>query len=399
MPDTIDFAAELNPQQLAAATFGDGPLLVVAGAGTGKTRTLVYRVAHLIDRGVRPHRILLLTFTRRAAQEMLGRVADGSWAAPARVCTVERSTRRRIDCYARTARPPVWQRTSRSGSGRRRGSDADVACCARIRAAQVALSEERDAALRLLPAHEHGNSRRRHPSRRVLPQFVELAADYHAHLRGLHHAEGASATSSTTTISCSSGRRCSRHRRRSPIASHRSTITCSWMSIRTRTSLQARILRAMCRRRTATSPWSATTRRASTPSAARASATSSTSRSQFAGTTIVALEQNYRSTQPILDVTQHADLARAERYTKNRCGRSASAARRPWLVTTQDEQQQTTLRRRSHPRAARARHAACARWRCCFAPATCRRTSRSSSRIGRSRSRSGADSSSSRRRT
>src|SRR6476646_2208435 len=68
-----DFAAELNPQQAAAATHGDGPLLIIAGAGTGKTRTLVYRVAHLIERGVSADRILLLTFTRRAAQEMLAR--------------------------------------------------------------------------------------------------------------------------------------------------------------------------------------------------------------------------------------------------------------------------------------------------------------------------------------
>ncbi len=64
----------LNPAQEAAAIHGDGPLLIIAGAGTGKTRTLVHRVAHLIERGVRPERILLLTFTRRAAQEMLGRV-------------------------------------------------------------------------------------------------------------------------------------------------------------------------------------------------------------------------------------------------------------------------------------------------------------------------------------
>jgi len=85
MPEAIDFAAELNPQQLAAATFGDGPLLVVAGAGTGKTRALVYRVAHLLGRGVPPHRILLLTFTRRAAQEMLGRVARLAGGASARV--------------------------------------------------------------------------------------------------------------------------------------------------------------------------------------------------------------------------------------------------------------------------------------------------------------------------
>lgn len=66
---------ELNPEQLAAAQHGDGPLLIVAGAGTGKTATLVHRVAALIARGAEPRRILLLTFTRRAAAEMLRRVA------------------------------------------------------------------------------------------------------------------------------------------------------------------------------------------------------------------------------------------------------------------------------------------------------------------------------------
>ncbi len=66
----------LDDAQLAAATHGDGPLIVVAGAGTGKTRTLVARVAALIDRGVDPERILLLTFTRRAAEEMLSRAAS-----------------------------------------------------------------------------------------------------------------------------------------------------------------------------------------------------------------------------------------------------------------------------------------------------------------------------------
>ncbi len=70
---TVDFAAELNDAQLKAATHPDGALLIVAGAGTGKTRTLVYRVAHLIERGVPASRILLLTFTRRSAQEMLAR--------------------------------------------------------------------------------------------------------------------------------------------------------------------------------------------------------------------------------------------------------------------------------------------------------------------------------------
>ena len=64
---------DLNPAQREAVTHGEGPLLVVAGAGTGKTRTLACRVAWLIERGVEPDRILLLTFTRRAAAEMLSR--------------------------------------------------------------------------------------------------------------------------------------------------------------------------------------------------------------------------------------------------------------------------------------------------------------------------------------
>jgi DNA helicase II / ATP-dependent DNA helicase PcrA len=68
--------ADLNPEQRAAAAHGDGPLLIVAGAGTGKTATLAHRVAHLIARGADPGRILLLTFTRRAASEMVRRV-DG----------------------------------------------------------------------------------------------------------------------------------------------------------------------------------------------------------------------------------------------------------------------------------------------------------------------------------
>ncbi|MEW5825735.1 MAG: ATP-dependent helicase [Candidatus Bipolaricaulota bacterium] len=67
--------SDLNPEQRAAVTHGSGPLLVVAGAGTGKTKTLAYRVAYLISQGVDPGRILLLTFTRRAAQEMLERAS------------------------------------------------------------------------------------------------------------------------------------------------------------------------------------------------------------------------------------------------------------------------------------------------------------------------------------
>lgn len=70
----IAYAEELNPEQLQVVHEGDGPCLVLAGAGSGKTRTLVYRVAYLIEQGVPAHQILLLTFTNKAASEMLMRV-------------------------------------------------------------------------------------------------------------------------------------------------------------------------------------------------------------------------------------------------------------------------------------------------------------------------------------
>ncbi len=69
----IDFERELNPAQLEAALHTGGPVLVIAGAGSGKTRTIVFRLAHLVQEYVSPENILLLTFTRRASQEMLHR--------------------------------------------------------------------------------------------------------------------------------------------------------------------------------------------------------------------------------------------------------------------------------------------------------------------------------------
>src|SRR3989442_2597920 len=72
----IDYARELNPQQLAAVTAPPGPALVLAGAGAGKTRTLIYRVAYLLEQGIPADRILLLTFTNKAARAMMRRVMD-----------------------------------------------------------------------------------------------------------------------------------------------------------------------------------------------------------------------------------------------------------------------------------------------------------------------------------
>src|SRR5882757_9756191 len=75
LPDRLTrYREELNEEQFRVATAKPGASLVVAGAGTGKTRTITYRVSFLIEQGVSPNRILLATFTNRAAREMLKRV-------------------------------------------------------------------------------------------------------------------------------------------------------------------------------------------------------------------------------------------------------------------------------------------------------------------------------------
>ena len=83
--DDVPSLRGLNPAQREAATALEGPVLVIAGAGTGKTRTLVHRLVRLVEVGVQPESILLLTFTRRAAEEMIGRAMQMIGAAQGRV--------------------------------------------------------------------------------------------------------------------------------------------------------------------------------------------------------------------------------------------------------------------------------------------------------------------------
>ena len=71
-----DYLQKLNPEQKLATQHLKGPLMVIAGAGSGKTRVLTYRIVHLLKKGVNPHNILSLTFTNKASKEMRNRIEN-----------------------------------------------------------------------------------------------------------------------------------------------------------------------------------------------------------------------------------------------------------------------------------------------------------------------------------
>lgn len=332
-----DAADPLNEEQRRAATHEGGPLLIVAGAGTGKTRTLVHRVAHLLDRGVPPERVLLLTFTRRAAQEMLARVERLVGSASRAV-------------HGGTFHATAHRLLRRFGAQAGIASDftimdqEDAEGLMQLSRAQLGLADRKRRFPRKETLH-HVYSRHVNteiPVAAILgeefPQFADLSdqfrqvfADYTSRKqqRNLLDYDDLLLFWAMLTDEAS------------PLAARLASLYDHVLvdEYQDTNVLQSRILRGMTRGRGHVTV-------VGDDAQSIYSFRGATIRNildfpqQFPDAALVTLEENYRSTQPILDVTNTLISRAAERYTKDlRARRTGGEA--PWLVTAQDEQAQT----------------------------------------------------------
>ncbi|MEO8909557.1 MAG: ATP-dependent helicase [Gemmatimonadaceae bacterium] len=332
-----DFAAELNPEQAAAATHGDGPLLIIAGAGTGKTRTLVYRVAHLIERGVKAERILLLTFTRRASQEMLSRAERlvGSNSKRVHGGTFHATAHRLLRRYGPAAG------LAKDFTIMDQGDSADLMQLARAQLGYASKSKRfprKETLQYVYSRHINTGVAVDDIVRDEYAQFVDYLEDfakiYADYTR--RKQERNLVDYDDLLLFWALMLEASPDLRQKIGGMYDHILVDEYQDTNI---LQARILGGMC----------ATHSNITVVGDDAQSIYSFRGANfrnildfpkQFAGATTVTLEQNYRSTQPILSVTNTLISRAAERFTKN-LWTARTGGEMPWLVAARDEQQQT----------------------------------------------------------
>ena len=334
-----DLAADLNPEQAAAATYGDGPLLIIAGAGTGKTRTLVYRVAHLIEKGVRPDRILLLTFTRRAAQEMISRVERLAGSSSRKV---------HGGTFHATAHRLLRRFGPRAGLAKDftimdQGDAADLMQLSRSQLGYAQKSKrfpKKETLQYVYSRHVNTGIAVDDIIRDEYAQFTEyledfgkIFADYTVRKQERNLVDYDDLLLFWALMLEASPELADR------IAGLYDHVLVD--EYQDTNVLQARILRGMCRKHTNITVVGDDAQSIYSFRGANFRNILGFPK-QFDGCRIVTLEQNYRSTPEILEVTNTMISRATERFTKNlRTERQPGEA--PWLVTAQDEQQQTAF--------------------------------------------------------
>ncbi|MCC6774829.1 MAG: ATP-dependent helicase, partial [Gemmatimonadaceae bacterium] len=332
-----NLAAELNPEQAAASTYKEGPLLIIAGAGTGKTRTLVYRVAHLIATGVPAERILLLTFTRRAAQEMLQRAERLVGSVSRRVAggTFHATGHRLLRRFGPSAGIPADFTIMDQG---------DAEDLMQLSRASLGLGDKKKRFPKKTTLHyiysRHINTEIAVDDilRDEYPPFVDYREDIGRIFADYTRRKGDRNLVDYDDLLLFWGAMLDSD----PALADRITGLYSHILVdeyQDTNMLQARVLKAMCR---AHRNITVVGDDAQSIYAFRGASFRNILDfpRDFPGTTIVTLEQNYRSTQPILDTTNTLIARAEERFTKNLWTRR-EGGERPWLVSVQDEGQQT----------------------------------------------------------
>jgi DNA helicase-2/ATP-dependent DNA helicase PcrA len=338
-PDTAvrDLAAELNPEQAAAAMYGEGPLLIVAGAGTGKTRTLVYRVAHLLATGAAPERILLLTFTRRAAHEMISRAERLVGAASGRVHggTFHGTGNRLLRMFGQAAGLPR----------------------------DFSIMDQADAVDRMGIARAnlgYGKQEKRFPKKETLHYIYSRHVNTEIPVEDILGGELPQFADYTDDVlrifaEYTSGK-IERNlvdyddllifwalmlEHSAPLADRIAALYDHILvdEYQDTNLMQARILRGMCRTHHNITVVGDDAQSIYSFRGANVHNILDFTK-QFPGSHLVTLEQNYRSTQPILDVTNTLISRAEERFTKN-LWTARVGGETPWLVAARDEQQQT----------------------------------------------------------
>ncbi|HEY2064728.1 MAG TPA: ATP-dependent helicase [Gemmatimonadaceae bacterium] len=335
--DEQKLTASLNAEQARAATFGDAPLLIIAGAGTGKTRTLIHRVAALVERGVSAERILLLTFTRRAASEMLSRAERLVGSAGSRVHggTFHSVAHRLLRQFGPAAGLPSDFTIMDQG-------DAEDLMQLSRGALGFAKTNKRfpkkESLHYLYSRHVNTELPLDELLHREMPQFLEyeeqiisLFADY-----TIRKQERNLVDYDDLLLFWATMLEASPELRQRIAGLYEHVLVDEYQDTNL---LQARILRGMC------------------GGGGKLTVVGDDAQSiysfrgahfrnildfpkQFPGATLVTLAQNYRSTQPILTLSNTVISRAEERFTKE-LYTSREGGEKPWLVTAKDEAQQT----------------------------------------------------------
>jgi len=331
-----DWLGELNPQQREAATHTGGPLLVIAGAGSGKTKTLACRVAWLIRQGTPPDRILLLTFTRRAAAEMLDRASRiTGQGATGRVWggTFHSVANRLLRQYGQAVRLPLEFTVI---------DQADAADLMDLIRAELGLS----------------TSKRRFPQKSTLAAIYSRSVNSRTRVSEVvkrHFPWCQDALEGITQVF----QQYTERKRRSLLLDY-DDLLLFWRALvhgpgvgdmiadrfdhilvdeyQDTNSIQAEIVQGM---RRSNGGLMVVGDDAQSIYSFRAATVRNILDfpEQFPGTTVVKLEENYRSTQPILDASNAVMAHASERYTKNLFTRRGGVTR-PVITTCQDEGEQ-----------------------------------------------------------